>query len=251
MSKKDSFVFYRSFFEALNDLPDENQLELYKAISDFSLNFRESKLSGISKTIFTLICPQLEANKIKYENGCKGGKFGHLGGRPKKEKTPKKPQPNPNLTPNDNVNDNVNDNYNEKEIKKINNKKNFGEEEKEKINIAFAECLQVIEIAKKFDEYSPAYLFENKITNTVVLGMGGIKELSKTIADKSDLSYWKHDFEKTWKTYQRVGKTSNKASGNLKKKSGRYKLIREGDPAYGTEEILIDNKIEIIPEIKI
>ena len=124
------------------------------------------------------------------------------------------------------------------DTKDKNNKNN-----KNKVNIAFVECLQVIEIAKKFDEYSPAYLFENKITNAVVIEMGGIKEISKAISNKSDLSYWKHDFEKTWKTYQQMGKTSNKASGNLKLGTGKY---RQGD--YGTEQIYVDNKIEKIKD---
>jgi hypothetical protein len=121
--KKDSFIFYRSFFEALGDLPDENQLELFKAISNFSLNFEEPKLNGISKTIFTLIRPQLAANKAKYKNGCEGGKYGWLGGRPKKNKTPKKPLKNPKLTPN--VNENENEN--EKEDKKTKAKKAMDE----------------------------------------------------------------------------------------------------------------------------
>ena len=108
--KRDSFICYRSFYEAIGDLPDKNQLEIYRSIFDFSLNFNEPKLEGISKTIFTLIRPQLDANKKKFKNGCKGAEHGTKGGRPKNKKTPKKPQANPKLTPNVNDNDNVNDN---------------------------------------------------------------------------------------------------------------------------------------------
>jgi hypothetical protein len=90
-NKKDSFVFYRSFFEALGDLPDENQLELFKAISNFSLNFIEPELTGFSKTVFTLIRPQLEANKKRYTNGCLGAEHGKKGGRPKNKKPLKNP----------------------------------------------------------------------------------------------------------------------------------------------------------------
>jgi hypothetical protein len=68
---RDSYIFYRSFYEAIKELPKENQLEIYNAIAEYSLNFKEVELSGLSKTIFTLIKPQLEANNKKYLNGSK------------------------------------------------------------------------------------------------------------------------------------------------------------------------------------
>lgn len=71
MAERDSFVFYRSFYESLKELPDENQLEIYKAIMEFALNQNEIELSNLSKAIFTLIKPQLEANYKKYINGKK------------------------------------------------------------------------------------------------------------------------------------------------------------------------------------
>jgi hypothetical protein len=110
---RDSYIFYRSFYEAINDLPDKEQLEIYQAISSYSLDFKEIKLTGISRTILTLIKPQLEANKKRYLNGTKGAVHGAKGGRPK---TPSKPQDkpliNPKLTPNKNVNVNKNVNLN-------------------------------------------------------------------------------------------------------------------------------------------
>ena len=114
---RDSFIFYRSFYEAINHLPEDQQLQIYKAISSYSLDFKEVNLKGISNAIFTLIKPQLEANKKRYLNGIKGAKHGVKGGKPK---TPNKPQTNPKLTPNVNVN--VNPNV---ECKLINENKNI------------------------------------------------------------------------------------------------------------------------------
>ena len=116
MSKRDSYIYYRSFEEALLSLPDKEELILRRAISAFSMDFKEPKLKGLSKTIWTLIRPQLEANNKRFINGSKGGEHGYKGGRPINPKeTPKKPLTNPKLTPNknDNVNKNinVNDNY--------------------------------------------------------------------------------------------------------------------------------------------
>lgn len=109
---RDSFVFYRSFFEALQDVPIEERACIYDAICSYSLNDMEPKLTGMQLAIFKLIRPNIDANKRKYENGKKGAGFGKKGGRPKKEnpkKTPIKPQENPSQTPNVDVDDNVDD----------------------------------------------------------------------------------------------------------------------------------------------
>jgi hypothetical protein len=104
---KDSFIFYRSFFEALSALGGEDRLELYDAICNLALNQMESELKPISKAIFGLIKPQIEANHKRYLNGFKGREYGKLGGRPKTQtkpqqnpkETPEKPQGNPSKTP--------------------------------------------------------------------------------------------------------------------------------------------------------
>ena len=108
---RDSFVFYRSFFEALQDVPTEERSCIYDAICAYSLNDVEPELTGMQLAIFKLIRPNIDANKRKYENGKKGANFGKKGGRPKKDnpsETPTKPQDNPSGTPNVDVDVNVN-----------------------------------------------------------------------------------------------------------------------------------------------
>lgn len=68
---RDSFIFYRSFYEAIKDLPAEEKANLLDAICELSLNFNELELAGISKSLFILIKPQIEANIKRYENGRK------------------------------------------------------------------------------------------------------------------------------------------------------------------------------------
>lgn len=126
--ERESFVFYRSFYEAIKELPAENQANVYNALFEYSFNNVEVELSGVEKAVFLLMKPQVDANQKKYENGCKGG-------RPKKQnqdeteikpnqnqnETEIKPKQNQNETevkPNDNVNDNDNDNVNDKEKRK-------------------------------------------------------------------------------------------------------------------------------------
>ena len=101
--ERDSFVFYRSFYEAIKDLDTIEQSNLLCAICELALNGNEIELNGISSTIFKLIKPQINANLKRYKNGSKGG-------RPKTENKPKENQSKTKHKAN--VNDNVNDNEN-------------------------------------------------------------------------------------------------------------------------------------------
>ena len=108
---RDSLIFYRSFYEAINELPKETQAEVYHAIFEFSLNFKEIELSGLAKTIFTLIKPQLQANNKRFENGTKPK---HKQYNSKTEATDKqdlsKSEANNNVNVNNNKNKKDNDN---------------------------------------------------------------------------------------------------------------------------------------------
>ena len=116
--KRDSFIFYASFWDAIKELPRDVQGEVLTAVIEYGLYGETTEqLKPVARVIVTLIKPQIDANNKRYENGVKGAEHGKKGGRPKKEKpqdnpkeTPKKPQDNPKETPN--VNDNVNDNDN-------------------------------------------------------------------------------------------------------------------------------------------
>lgn len=115
LTDKNSFIFYRSFFEATIPLSDEEKLSLFNAICEYGLNQTETELKPIAKAMFSLIKPQLMANQKRYENGNKGG-------RPRNQTETEK-EPNTNLDetkpePNKNVNDNVNVNKNDNKLSK-------------------------------------------------------------------------------------------------------------------------------------
>lgn len=118
---RQSFIFYRSFREAIDQLEAGERLAMYEAITGYALDGVEPQLIGTSKIMWTFVKPLLDANWRKYRNGCKGAEHGYKGGAPegntnaKKEKsifpevpktTPRQPQNNPKTTRNDNVNDN-------------------------------------------------------------------------------------------------------------------------------------------------
>ena len=71
-----SCIFYRSFsfYESIKELTPEQQVQIYDAIFKYEFDNEEVELTGVCKSIFTLIIPQLEANNKRYTNGCKGGR---------------------------------------------------------------------------------------------------------------------------------------------------------------------------------
>ncbi len=159
---QESFIFYRSFCEVLEEVYKQDPktaLELYRAISNYALKDEEPKLTGYAKAIFLSIKPQIDANKKRYEDGRKGG-------RPKKEKTTGFEKEKPlvsenakNKKPNVNVNDNVNDNVfiNNEEKNKISDPtvnpvtEKFIEEYKKNFNstpfLNYAQRMKLVEIA--------------------------------------------------------------------------------------------------------
>lgn len=99
--KRDSMVFYRSFYESLKGLSPIICAEVYDAIFKYGLDFEEPEFSEpVAKAMFTLIKPQLDANIKRYENGTK----------PKAKQTISKTVSNDNVNVNDNENVNVNAN---------------------------------------------------------------------------------------------------------------------------------------------
>ncbi len=112
--KRDGFIFYRSFYEAINDLPEQSQFLIYKSICAYGIDGIEPKLSGVELAIFTLVKPLLDSNNKKFKDGSKGADFGHLGGRPKKKNPtgdkPKNPRRVKSKTPKEEEEEEVKDN---------------------------------------------------------------------------------------------------------------------------------------------
>ena len=170
---QESFVFYRSFFEALKDMDKESQADCLMAIADYALNDVEPKLTPAVRMFFTLVKPQIDANKRRMENGTKGG-------RPRKPKnnleiTEEKPKQNLDETKIEpNVNYNLNNNLN------INNKLvNFGELKKV--------CLTSDEYEKLKSKYGD--LLEPAIEKLD----GWIATTTKKIKKGSHYAYFKSD----------------------------------------------------------
>lgn len=93
----EGFVIYRSFYEAIEKIPKEEQLTAYKAVMEYALNdVLPENLPLSVDIIFGLIKPQIDKNRERAKNGKKGGrptgtkKVPALTPTPEKEETVKK-----------------------------------------------------------------------------------------------------------------------------------------------------------------
>ena len=128
---RDSFIFYKSWWDAVGLLPGEVRGEVLTAIIEYGLTGEtNSHQSNTTKAILELIKPQIDANNKRYENGKSGGRpksikaAGETETEPdhNREETKEKPKGNQTITigkpkanreetkaePNVYVNDNVN-----------------------------------------------------------------------------------------------------------------------------------------------
>ncbi|CAB4151798.1 hypothetical protein UFOVP597_35 [uncultured Caudovirales phage] len=195
-NKRDSMVFYRSFYESLKGLSPIICAEVYDAIFSYGLDFKDSDFSEpVAKALFTLIKPQLDANIKRYENGSK----------PKnKQIISENKQTESKMVSNDNVNDNDNDNINE------NNNLLLKKESKPK---------------KSIDDRKLE--FRDKVHEIMI-----VEDIDKIIV-KDFFNYWtepnqaktklRFEMEKTWDISRRLStwvKNNDKFSVN--KKVGNY-----------------------------
>ena len=105
---RDSVVFYRSFYDSIKNIPEEDQLKVYKAIMEYAMNDIQPEIEGIALAIFLLVKPQIDANNKRYQNGRKP--------KLKQQVSKTEAKPKQNLSDNEaKEKENVNVNENEKE----------------------------------------------------------------------------------------------------------------------------------------
>ncbi len=99
--KNDSFIFRRSFFDAIRLMPSEIQGEIYAAVAKYALDGVSPKgISDASKAIFLIVKDDIDRSSLRRKNGKKGAAYGKLGGRPAtKPKAEPKPKPKKEAKP--------------------------------------------------------------------------------------------------------------------------------------------------------
>lgn len=244
---RDSYIFYASFYEAIKELDDADRLVIYDAINAYSLGGEVPELRGISKALFTLMRPQLDANQRRYDNGTKGGrppKNGNQEGsknKPIGNQTETNEEPNGNQEgskPKANYNDNYNDNVNQNGNNNLNQNPLSSES-----GITKREDLEILEIfffEKRFiNPHAELNRFYAHYSATDWLNANGIKIINRASAAKGwtnkETTLHNEEFVKNWqKIYTglaRDGDTIGErkmfltdVSGMAKDSNGRVKI---------------------------
>lgn len=66
--ERKQFTWYRSYYDALKELPAEEFRDIVLAVCAYALDGEEPELSGVARSIFTLIRPTLEVGRSRAEN---------------------------------------------------------------------------------------------------------------------------------------------------------------------------------------
>jgi hypothetical protein len=193
---RDSFVFYRSFFQSTKRLTKEDKAELFEAICSYALDGESIEMSAVPDAIFSVIKPNLDANRRKWENGCKEKKKiskTEASEEHKISKTEAKDKQNGSKTEgNDNVNVNVNENVNE-EIKPYPQQTLFKNSDEFSI---FCEIYQKFYSEKKIRSF-PYDKLKNRF-KSCISELGSVSALEEQV--KNYLAYlsiadWRHKKE--------------------------------------------------------
>lgn len=78
MANKDikAFSFYKSYYEALKEIPEKDKKDIIFAMINYVFEDKKPKLKGINKVIWALIEPNLDKSKNK-SNGNSGAPIGN------------------------------------------------------------------------------------------------------------------------------------------------------------------------------
>lgn len=69
--ERSNFTFYRSYYEALQELSEKDQTKVLMAVIAYALDGEEKELKGVPKALFTLIKPTLDAGRKMAKGGAK------------------------------------------------------------------------------------------------------------------------------------------------------------------------------------
>lgn len=238
---RDSFIIFKNWAEAINALPEENQLETYKALIEYGLHGQMPQdISPVSKAMLISFSVGMENSIAKYNASVENGK---LGGRPPKDKNLNKPnenldkpnktqenldEPNPNLNVNvnDNVYVNVNDNVNNINnitSNKLSTPKQSKLDKKGVCNNARARVRTTPTFIKPTIEEVQKYCDERK-NNVNAEKFWNFYESKGWFVGKSKMKNWKAAVI----TWEQEDKEKSNSPGNFKERMKKISSILEG-----------------------
>lgn len=99
---RDSFVFYRSFYEALKGMDKNVQADCLMALAQYALDGDMPTLTPEVRMFMTLAKQQIDANNQKFVNGSKGGRPKRINNQTETKTEPENNQEITEPKPNDN-----------------------------------------------------------------------------------------------------------------------------------------------------
>lgn len=103
--KKNSFVFYESWYDGAKYLKGKHRLSYLEAIINYGLYGEEIETKGVENALFCAIKPTIKFNRKQKANGLQGGGTEGNSNAKKTTQNPPKNDPNPAIIINDNDND--------------------------------------------------------------------------------------------------------------------------------------------------
>lgn len=169
MERRESFVFYESFYDAIDSLPEEQQAVAYKAIIEYGLHGKEPEPGNMGYTLWLAFRKQIDKNQKRYENSLKGGR--------KKSKSETKDKPKDNQTETEQE-PNENQNETKKEEVEVTEKQNIPYQEI--VDLYNSVCVSLPKVRGVSDSRRNAIRSRYK-----TYGMDGIKKVFES-AEESD-----------------------------------------------------------------
>ena len=235
--ERKGFMCYRSFRDAINELPIEERLEVYESIVDYALDKIEpetAKMSGAVRMAWKLIKPTLDADWTRWKNGCQGGApVGNQNARkqPKNnrettEKQPKNNQKQPTVYQDSRIK--IEDSRLEIVDNSKNNisRKNIEKEFLSEVEVDFREVVEEWFAYKRErgEQYKSKRAMQHFVTQLRTLSKNSRKE-AEAIIGRSMANNWAGIFEQ------------NKTSNNDQRNNSTANTYRPSFSDYGEDTI--------------
>lgn len=72
--ERESFIFYRSFYDSIKGLGDAEFAECMRFLCEYGLNGAEQTGGTLAEVVLKMAKPQIDANNQRRANGAKGGR---------------------------------------------------------------------------------------------------------------------------------------------------------------------------------
>ena len=72
--ERESFIFYRSFYDSIKGLGDAEFAECMRFLCEYGLNGAEQTGGTLAEVVLKMAKPQIDANNQRRSNGAKGGR---------------------------------------------------------------------------------------------------------------------------------------------------------------------------------